>query len=73
MSISKIKSVFKNIANCDTLSLQLLKINNSKKYGTTYLGREIALSPKDALTKFLTEISDRYCSQEKGLEKCLRA
>lgn len=69
MSISKIKSVFKNIANCDTLSLQLLKINNSKKYGTTYLGREIALSPKDALTKFLTEISDRYCSQEKGLEK----
>ena len=69
MSISKIKSVFENVATCDAWSLQLLQIKNSKRNGTTYCGREIALSPEGTLTNFLTEISDRYCSQEKGLEK----
>lgn len=69
MSISKIKSVFENVATCDAWSLQLLQIKKSKRNGTTYCGREITLSPEGTLTNFLTEISDRYCSQEKGLEK----
>lgn len=69
MSISKIKSIFENAANCEAWSLQLLRIKNSKRNGTTYCGREIALSPEGTLTNFLSEISDRYCSQEKGLEK----
>lgn len=69
MSISKIKSIFENAATCEAWSLQLLRIKNSKRNGTTYCGREIALSPEGTLTNFLSEISDRYCSQEKGLEK----
>lgn len=69
MSISKIKSIFENVATCEAWSLQLLQIKNSKRNGTTYCGREITLSPKGTLTNFLSEISDRYCSQEKGLEK----
>lgn len=69
MSISKIKSIFENVAICEAWSLQLLQIKNSKKNGTTYCGREITLSPEGTLTKFLSEISVRYCSQEKGLEK----
>ena len=69
MSISKIKSVFENVATCDAWSLQLLQIKKSKRDGTAYCGREITLSPEGTLTNFLTEISDRYCSQEKGLEK----
>lgn len=69
MSISKIKSIFENVATCEAWSLQLLQIKNSKKNGTTYCGREITLSPEGTLTNFLSEISVRYCSQEKGLEK----
>lgn len=69
MTIRKIKSIFENVATCEAWSLQLLQIKNSKRNGTTYCGREITLSPKGTLTKFLSEISDRYCSQEKGLEK----
>lgn len=69
MSISKIKSIFENVAACEAWSLQLLQIKNSKRNGTTYCGREITLSPEGTLTNFLSEISDRYCSQEKGLEK----
>lgn len=69
MSISKIKSIFENAATCEAWSLQLLRIKDSKRSGTTYCGREIALSPEGTLTNFLSEISDRYCSQEKGLEK----
>ena len=73
MSIRKIKGIFENVATCEAWSLQLLQIKNSKRNGTTYCGREITLSPEGTLTNFLSEISDRYCSQEKGLEKCLRA
>lgn len=69
MSIRKIKGIFENVATCEAWSLQLLQIKNSKRNGTTYCGREITLSPEGTLTNFLSEISDRYCSQEKGLEK----
>lgn len=69
MSIDKIKSIFEKVATCEACSLQLLQIKNSKRNGTTYCGREITLSPEGTLTNFLSEISDRYCSQEKGLEK----
>lgn len=69
MSVNKIKNVFGNVTTYDAWSLQLLQIKNSKRNGTTYCGREISLSPEGALTNFLTEISESYCSQEKGLEK----
>lgn len=69
MSIGKIRNIFENVATCEAWSLQLLQIKNSKRNGTTYCGREITLSPEGTLTNFITEISDRYCSQEQGLEK----
>lgn len=69
MSISKVKSVFENVTVCDAWSLQLLQIKNSKRKGTTYCGREITLFPEGTLTNFLIEISEKYCSTDKGLEK----
>lgn len=69
MSIDRIKSVFENIETCDAWSLQLLQINNSRRNGTTYCGREITLSPEGALSNFLREISKRYCSGDKCLTK----
>ncbi len=69
MSIDRLKSMFENVDTCDAWSLQLLQIKNSKRNGTTYCGREITLFPEGTLTNFILEISDRYCSQEKGLEK----
>lgn len=68
MSINKIKSIFEKLITCDAWTLQLLQIQNSKRNGTIYYGREITLSPKDTLTKFVKEISEKYCSQEKGIE-----
>lgn len=69
MSISKIKSIFENVSTCEAWSLQLLRIKNSKSTGITYSTREITLSPEGSLTKFLSEISHRYCSEEEGLEE----
>lgn len=69
MSINKLKSVFENVDTCDAWSLQLLQIKNSKRKGTTYCGREITLSPDGTLTNFIEEISKKYRSSEKGLEK----
>ena len=68
MSINKIKSVFEKLITCDAWTLQLLQIQNSKRNGTIYCGREITLSPEGTLTKFVKEISEKYCSQEKGIE-----
>lgn len=69
MSLSLIREVFHNLSTYDSWSLQLLQIKNSKRNGTSYCGREITLSPSDALAKFLVEISSSYCSEEKGINK----
>lgn len=68
MSIRKLREVFDNIDTCDAWSLQLLQIKKSKRNGTTYCGREIILSPEGTLTNFLRELSEKYCSEEKGIE-----
>lgn len=67
MTLEKIKAVFAALPNCPAWSLQLLKINTSKRSGTSYIGREIALSPEGTLTSFVEEISDRYINESKGL------
>ena len=66
MTLEKIKAVFEALPNCTAWSLQLLKINTSKQSGTSYIGREIALSPEGTLTSFVAEISDRYIGESKG-------
>lgn len=61
------KVVFETLPNCTAWSLQLLKINTSKQSGTSYTGREIALSPEGTLASFVVEISDRYIDENKGV------
>lgn len=67
MTLEKMKTVFMSIPNCTAWSLQLLKINTSKQSGTSYIGREIALSPEGTLASFVAEISDRYIDGSKGV------
>ena len=57
------KTVFMSLPNCTAWSLQLLK----KQSGTSYIGREIALSPEGTLASFVAEISDRYIDGSKGV------
>lgn len=67
MTLEKMKTVFAALPNCTAWSLQLLKINTSKQSGTSYIGREIALSPEGTLASFVAEISDRYIDESKGV------
>ena len=61
------KAVFAALPTCTAWSLQLLKINTSKHCGTSYIGREITLSPVGTLTSFIEEISDYYINERKGV------
>lgn len=67
MSLEKIRAMFEALSNCTAWSLQLLKINNSKQNGTSYIAREITLSPKGRLKAFVEEISDYYVGENKGI------
>lgn len=67
MTLEKMKTVFAALPNCTAWSLQLLKINTSKQSGTSYIGREIILSPEGTVTSFVKEISDRYIDESKGV------
>ncbi len=67
MSLLELENVFKNINSCSAWSIQLLKIKTSKRYGTSYIGREIKLSPKGRLQQFIDEISINYIGSEKGI------
>lgn len=67
MTLEKMKTVFMSLPNCTAWSLQLLKINTSKQSGTSYIGREIALSPEGTLASFVAEISGRYIDGIKGV------
>lgn len=67
MTLEKMKAVFEALSNCTAWSLQLLKINTSKQSGTSYTGREIALSPEGTLASFVAEISERYIDESKGV------
>ena len=67
MTLEKIKDVFAALPTCSVWSLQLLKINTSKRNGTSYIGREITLSPEGTLSSFVVEISNRYIDEGKGV------
>ena len=66
MSIDKLKRVFSGVTDYDAWTLQLLKIKNSKRSGTSYLCREITLSPEGQLKEFISEIKDYYTDSAKG-------
>lgn len=67
MTLEKMKDLFVALPNCVAWSLQLLKITTSKNNGTSYIGREITLSPEGTLTSFVAEISDHYINENKGI------
>mgnify|MGYP000212672146 CR=1 FL=1 len=67
MSLIKIQKIFSDIPSCEAWSLQLLQIKTSRKKGTTYIGREIQLSPKGTLQALVSEIAERYGEEKKGI------
>lgn len=67
MTIDKMKAVFAALPHCTAWSLQLLKVSTSKRSGTSYVGREITLSPEGTLLSFVAEVSDRYIKENKGV------
>lgn len=69
LSIEKIQKIFAAMTNYDAWSLQLLKIKTSKRDGTSYSGREINFKPSGTLNDFVTEISNRYTEENKGVLK----
>ncbi len=68
MSKELIKSIFKEINKNDVWSLQLVKINSSKRGGVSYYTREISLSPKGKLKALILQLSTHYLSEE-GIDK----
>lgn len=68
MSKEHIKSLFQEVTRSDIWSLQLVKVNNSKKTGTSYYTREIKLSPDGKLMEMLTQLSQHYLSPD-GIDK----
>ncbi len=67
MSIDLIRSAIVAMAECNSLSICLLRINNSKKNGTNYVSREITLYPDGTLTKIVEDISNNYLDEKKGI------
>lgn len=67
MSLTKIKTLFENLASYDAWSIQLLKIKHSKRNGTNYIGRNITLEPNGKLNEFITELSTRYTNIKNGV------
>lgn len=66
MSISTILEVLEKISDNDAWSLQLIKINNSKKDGTSYITRNIELSPQGELKQFVIDVKDAMISGKKN-------
>lgn len=64
MSKEHIKSLFREVGRTDVWSLQLVRINNSKRNGTSYFTREISLSPQGKLKELILQLSTHYLSEE---------
>lgn len=61
-----LKKVFENVSTCSAWSLQILEFNHTKRNGSTYLAREINISPDGKLTKHVKNLSDKYLSNDKN-------
>lgn len=66
MSINLIRTAINTMTECDNLSIRLLKINNSKKNGISYVSREITLYPAGKLNNIVEDIAERYLDETKG-------
>lgn len=60
MSKDYLKSVFSNLDECRAWTLQLIKIKESKKTGTSYVCREVDLHPNGRLLSLICAIKERY-------------
>lgn len=60
LSISLLTKIFDKFPDCENWSLQLLRINNSKKNGISYATRQIELTPNNKLHDYVWNISKRY-------------
>ena len=65
MSLNVLKSIFENLENCNSWTLQLLKISNSKRNGTTYLSRQITLKPSGKQNDLVNAISSMQLGNRK--------
>lgn len=60
MSKEFLKEVFGELPDCQAWSLQLLQIKNSTKNGTSYISREISISPDNRVSEYIKQLSDSY-------------
>lgn len=68
MSIEVIKKILENVSTGQSWSLQIIKINTSKKKGLEYIAREIELEQKGRLTEHINSLASKYLEDEdKGL------
>ena len=67
MSLELVRSVMNSLPTTQAWMVSLVKIKNSRRNGTTYATRGITLSPKGALSRFVTDLSKVYVEGEKGL------
>lgn len=66
MSLSLIRDIFAGVGTYEAWSLQLIKINNSKRDGTSYLTRDVEITPSGKITAFIKEIADGYIQPDRG-------
>lgn len=66
MSKQLLEDVFIKMKDCQAWSLQLLQIKNTAKHGSSYLSREIELTPNTKVIEYIKSLSEHYCS-ERGI------
>ena len=64
MSLEKLDHMFSALSTCEAWSIQLLKINTSKRAATTYMGREITFAPNGQLRDFVSDIVGTYIGKK---------
>ncbi|MDL2302466.1 DUF4868 domain-containing protein [Lachnospiraceae bacterium OttesenSCG-928-D06] len=69
MSTEFVKMAFASLNTNPAWTLQLLRIKNSRREGTSYAGREISLFPEGRLNTFVSEIVDHYTDENRGALK----
>lgn len=67
MSLASLRSIMSSLNTTQAWSVALVKIRNSKRYGTTYAVRGITIAPEGALTRLVTGLSDAYVNNEAAL------
>lgn len=65
MSIEKLKQIFTALPSSEAWALQVLKIKNSKRENTSYMGYEVMFTPTGKLHDFVSDISKRYVDSTK--------